>query len=103
MLGWCGFQTYQERFIPPVWKQLKTETTKTGNRAFLNHLLEPSNVGYEEVNIFLRKNMVPNITTQNFGFGYTTAYEISHHGVMPFTVLSVDLTTMVHIDISQQK
>ena len=59
-------------------------------------------MGDEEVNIFLRKKLVTNITTQNFGFGYTTAYGTSHHGVTPFADPSLYPTTMAQIGISQQ-
>ena len=55
MLGWCGPNPTQEILIPPVWRQLKAETTKTGKKAVLAHLIDPSNVGDEEVNIFLSK------------------------------------------------
>ena len=40
-------------------------------------------MGDEEVKIFLSKQLITNIKTQNFGFGYTTAYGTSHHGVTP--------------------
>ena len=79
MLGWCGLNTKQERRIPSMWKQLKLETTNTGKKSFFAHLLNPSNVVDEEVNIFLRKQLVTDVTTQNFGFRYTTAYGASHH------------------------
>ena len=102
MLGWCGPNPTQEILIHPVWRQLKAETTKTGKKAVIAPLLDPSNVGDEEVNIFLSKQLVTNITIQNFGFGYTTAYGTSHHGVMPFTDPSLDPTTMAHIVIAQQ-
>ena len=62
-----------------MWKQLKLETTNTGKKSFFAHLLNPSNVVDEEVNIFLRKQLVTDVTTQNFGFRYTTAYGASHH------------------------
>ena len=101
MLGWCGLKTNQEILIPPVWRQLKTETTKKGKKAVLAPLLEPSSVGDEEVNIFLIKKLVTNITIQNFGFGYTTAYETSHHGVTPFAYLSLDPTTIAQLVITQ--
>ena len=103
MLGWCGLNPTQERLIPPLWKQLKAETTNTGNTAVLTHLLDPSNVGGEEVNIFLRKQLVTDIMTQNFGFGYTIAYGTTHHGVTPFAVPSLDPTTMAQIDTAQQE
>ena len=83
-------------------KQLKVGTTKTGNKAVIKNLLDTSNLGYGEVNIFLGKQLVTNITTHNFGLVYTTAYGTSHHGVTPFTVLILDLTTMAQIDISRQ-
>ena len=51
MLGWCGLNPTQDRLIPPVWRQLMAETTKTSNTAILTHILDPSNVGDEEVNI----------------------------------------------------
>ena len=44
MLGWCGLKPTQEILIPPVWRQLKAETTNTGKKAVLAHLLDPSNV-----------------------------------------------------------
>ena len=90
MLGWCGLNPMQEILITLVWKQLREGTTKTGKKDFLTHLLDPSNVGYEEVNIFLSKQMVADITTQNFGFGYTTSYGASHHRVRPSIVMSLD-------------
>ena len=79
MLGWCGLKPNQEILIPPVWRHLKVETSKTGKKAVLAPILDPSNVGDEEVNIFLSKQLVTNITTQNFGLGYTTASGTSHH------------------------
>ena len=79
MLGWCGPKPTQDILIPPVWRQLKADTIKTGKEAVLAHLLDPSNVGDEEVNIFLSKKLVTNITIQNFGFGYTKAYGTSPH------------------------
>ena len=79
MLGWCGLKPNQEMLIPPVWIQLKAETTKTGKKAVLAPILDPSNMGDEEVNIFLSKKLVTDITIQNFGFGYTIAYGTSHH------------------------
>ena len=81
MLGWCGLKPNQDILIPPVWRQLKAETTKTGKKAVIAPLLDPINVGDEEVNIFLSKQLGTNITTQNFGFRYTTAYGTSHHVV----------------------
>ena len=84
MLGWCGLKPNQDILIPPVWRQLKSETTKTGKKAFLAPIIDPSNVGDKEVNIFLRKKLVTNITIRNFGFVYTTAYWTSHHEVTPF-------------------
>ena len=68
-----------------MWRHLKAETSKTGKKAVLAHLLDPSNVGDKEVNIFLSKQLATNITTQNFGFVYTTAYGTSHHGVTPYS------------------
>ena len=56
MLGWCGPKPTQEILIPPVWNQLKAETTNTGKKAVLASLLDPSNVGDKEVNIFLRNH-----------------------------------------------
>ena len=50
MLGWCGLNPTQDRLIPPVWRQLMAETTKTSNTAILTHILDLSNVGDEEVN-----------------------------------------------------
>ena len=50
----------------------------------------------------MRKKLVTDITTQNFVFKYTTAYGKSYHGVTPFTVPSLDPTTMAQIDIVQQ-
>ena len=102
MLGWCGPKPTQDILIPPVWRQLKADTTKTGKEAVLAHILDPSNVGDKEVNIFLRKQLVTNITTQNFGFGYTIAYGTSHHGVTPFADPSLDPTTMAQLGIVQQ-
>ena len=102
MLGWCGLKPNQEILIPPVWRQLKTETTKTGKKAVLAPILDLSNVGDKEVNIFLSKQLVTNITTQNFGLGYTPAYGTSHHGITPFSYLSLDPTTMAHLGIAQQ-
>ena len=81
---------------------MKVDTTNTGKKAVLTHILDPSNMVDEEVYIFLRKHLVPDITTQNFGFRYTTACDTSHHRVAPFTVLSLDSTTMSQIDITQQ-
>ena len=54
MLGWCDLNPTQERLIPSVWRKLKVETTKTGKTDVLTHLLDTSNMGYDEVNIFLR-------------------------------------------------
>ena len=102
MLGWCGLNPNQDILIPPVWRQLKAETTKTGKKAVIAHLLDPINVGDEEVNIFLSKNLVTEITTQNFGFRYTIAYGTSHHGVTPFADPSLDPTTMAQLGIAQQ-
>ena len=85
-----------------MWKQLREDTTKIVKKDLLAHLFDTSNVGYEEVKIFLIKQMITNITTQKFGLGYTTVYGTSHHGVMPFLVPSLDLTTMDQLDISQQ-
>ena len=102
MLGWCGPKPTQEILIHPVRRQLKAETTKTGKKAVIAPLLDPSNVGDEEVNIFLSKQLVTKITTQNFGLGYTTAYGTSHHGVMPFAEPSLDPTTMAQLGITQQ-
>ena len=62
MLGWCGLKPNQEILIPPVWRQLKAETTKKGKKAVLAPLLEPSSVGDKEINIFLIKKLVTNIT-----------------------------------------
>ena len=62
--------------IPPVWRQLKAETTKTGKKDVLTLILDPSNVEDGEVNIFLRKQLVTDITTQNFGFGYQIHYSL---------------------------
>ena len=103
MFGWCGLKPNQEILIPPVWRQLKAETNKTGKKAVIAPLLDPSNVGDEEVNIFLSKQLVTNITTQNFRFGYTPACGTSHHGVTPFPDPSVDPTTMAQIGIAQQE
>ena len=69
---------------------------------FLSHLPDPSNVVDKEGNIFLRKELVTNITTQNFGFGYTIAYGTSPHGVTPFSDPSLDPTTMSQLGIAQQ-
>ena len=85
-----------------MWKQLEVDTTNTCKKAVLTHILDPSNMVDEEVYIFLRKHLVPDITTQNFGFRYTTACDMSHHRVAPFTVLSLYPTTIAHIDITQQ-
>ena len=79
------------------------ETTKTGKKDVLTYLLDTSNMGYEEVNIFLSKQIVTNITTQNFGLIFTTAYGTPHHGVTSFTVPSLDRTTMAQLNITQQK
>ena len=65
--------------IPPMCRQLKAEKIKTRKKDVLAHLLDPSNVGDEEVNIFLIKKLVIDIRTQNFGFVYTTAYVTSHN------------------------
>ena len=65
-------------------------------------IIDPSNVGDKEVNIFLRKKLVTNITIRNFGFVYTTAYWTSHHGVTPFADPSLDPTTMAQLGIAQQ-
>ena len=87
--------------IPPACRQLKAETTNTGKKNDLNHLLDPSKVGNEERSIFLSKQLVTSIMNQTIGFGYTTTYGTSHHGVMPFVVPSLDPTTMAQIDITQ--
>ena len=102
MLGWCGLKPNQDILIPPVWRHLKADTTKTGKKAVLSPLLDPSNLGDEEVNIFLSKQLVTNITTHNFGLGYTTAYGTLYQGVIPFAYLSLDPTTMSQIGIAQQ-
>ena len=81
MLRWCDLKPTQEKLIPSAWQQLKVETTKTGKKYVLTHLLDTSNMGYEEVNIFLSKKIVTNITNQNFVLRYTTAYRTPHHGV----------------------
>ena len=91
-----------EIFIPPFWKQLKAKTTNTGKKSVITHLLDPSNVGDDEVNIFLRKQLVTDITTKNFGFGYTTAYNTAHHGVTPFADTRLDPAAMEQLDIYQQ-
>ena len=93
----------QERLIPPGCTQLKAKKTKTIKKAILAHLLDPPNMGDKEANIFLRKHLVTDITTQNFGFGYTTVYGTPHHGVTPFAVPRLDLTTMAQIKITQQE
>ena len=102
MLGWCGPKPTQEILIPPVWRQLKSETTNTGKNAVLAPLFDPSNVGEKEVNIFLSQKLATNITTQNFGLGYITAYGTLPHGVTPFSDPSFDSTTMAHLGIVQQ-
>ena len=52
MFGWCGLNPTEEISIPPVWRQLRAETTNTGKKTILNHLLYPSNMGDKEVNIY---------------------------------------------------
>ena len=81
---------------------MRAEITKTDKKAVVDHILYPSNVRDEEVDIFLRKNLVTNIMAQNCGFGFTIAYGKSNHGVTPFAVLILDPTTMDQLDISQQ-
>ena len=88
--------------LPPLWKQLNSETTNTGKKAVLTHLLDPSNVGDNEVNIFLIKQLVTYITTQKLGFVYTTVYGTAHHGVTPFAFPSLDPTTVAQLHIDQQ-
>ena len=73
-----------------------------GKKSLLAHLLDPSNVVDYEFNIFLSKEFVTDITTQNFGFGYTTAYVTQHHGYTPFAVPSFYPSIMVQLDIDQQ-
>ena len=102
ILGWCSLNPTHEIFIPPFWKQLKAKTTNTGKKSVITHLLDPSNVGDDEVNIFLRKQLVTDITTKNFGFGYTTAYNTAHHGVTPFADTRLDPAAMEQLDIYQQ-
>ena len=103
MLGWCGPKPTQEILIPPVWRQLKSETTNTGKNAVLAPLFDPSNVGEKEVNIFLSQKLATNITTQNFGLGYITAYGTLPHGVTPFSDPRLDPTTMAQLGIAQQE
>ena len=67
MLGWCGLNPKQEILITPVWNQLKAETTKTVKNPALIHILDPSNVGDEEVNIFLRKIWSPTSRPKTLG------------------------------------
>ena len=81
---------------------MKVKTTKTGKKDVLTHLLDTSNMGYEEVNILLSKHIVTNIKTQNFVLRYTTAYGTPHHGVTTFTVPSLDPTTMAQLNTAQQ-
>ena len=78
------------------------EAIKIGNNSVLSHLLDHSNTLCEEVNIFLSKHLVTIITTQSFGFGYTTAYGTSHHWVTPFAFPILYPTTMDQLDITQQ-
>ena len=59
-------------------------------------------MGDGESNIFLSKRLVTDITTHNFGFGYTTAYGTAHHGVTPFAVPSLDPATVAQLDIDQK-
>ena len=47
MLGWCGLKPTQERLIPPVWRHLKADTTKTGKKDILAHILDPLKMGDE--------------------------------------------------------
>ena len=102
ILGWCSLNHTQEIFIPPFWKKLDSETTKTGKKSVITHLLDPSNVGDDEVNIFLSKQLLIDIRTQNFGFGYTTVYGTAHNGVIPFAATRLDPATMAQLDIYQQ-
>ena len=67
MLGWCGLKPNQEILIPPVWRQLKAETTRTGKKSVLAHLLDPSNVSDKEVNIFLRNYQLPTSQPKTLG------------------------------------
>ena len=50
----------------------------------------------------MRKQLVTNIMTQNFRFGYTTDNGNSQHRVIPFEVSCLYPTTMAHIEITQQ-
>ena len=40
ILGWCGINPTYERLLPNSLKKLKVETTKTGKRAVLTHLID---------------------------------------------------------------
>ena len=59
-------------------------------------------MGDEYFNILLIKQLVTNITTQNFGFVYNTVYGDSHHGVTSFAVPSLYPTIIAQLDIAQQ-
>ena len=78
------------------------ETIKIVKKAVLIHLIDPSNLGDDKINIFLNSQLFADTTNKNFGFRYTTAYGTSHHGVTPFSVPSLDPTTMAQLDISKQ-
>ena len=101
VLRCCGLNPTQEIFLPTAWKQLKSDTINKGNKSVLTCLLDPSNMIDDEVVIFLIKQLVTYITTQNFYFGYTTAYGIAHYGITPFSVPSLDPATMAQLYIYQ--
>ena len=64
-------------------------------------MIDPSNAGDDEVNIFLRKQLVLDITTHKFGFGYTTVYGTAHNVVKTSTVPILEPEMMAQLDIDK--